>query len=160
MNYSSIWRICLCVVYSDRIRTTCNVVSHTFCAAITYSLCKNDLKKLDGLEMKMVIRDEDILTTVVLDSSKQPAYEYTALWPCLCQNALQTWKVKMVYDTISCLSYLIVLFFKMLYEVHMADYLPKDGSQENTTSLTFCMLLYFIIMVLWTYILCMLVPYP
>ncbi|KAK7477592.1 hypothetical protein BaRGS_00031140 [Batillaria attramentaria] len=29
--------------FLDRMRTPCNVISHTFCAAVTYQFCKNDL---------------------------------------------------------------------------------------------------------------------
>lgn len=33
--------------YLDRLRTTSNIVSHTYCTAITYHFCKNELKKID-----------------------------------------------------------------------------------------------------------------
>ncbi|XP_041356554.1 excitatory amino acid transporter 2-like isoform X1 [Gigantopelta aegis] len=31
----------------DRFRTCCNIISHTFCAAVTYQFCKKDLAKID-----------------------------------------------------------------------------------------------------------------
>ncbi|KAK7090118.1 excitatory amino acid transporter 1-like [Littorina saxatilis] len=34
----------------DRLRTACNVISHTFCAAVTYQFCKKDLKRADAEE--------------------------------------------------------------------------------------------------------------
>lgn len=33
--------------YLDRIRTTSSIVSHTFCTAVVWSLCKQDLEKID-----------------------------------------------------------------------------------------------------------------
>ena len=34
-------------LFRDRIRVTCSIVSHTFCAATVYQFCKNDLKSID-----------------------------------------------------------------------------------------------------------------
>ncbi|XP_041347973.1 excitatory amino acid transporter 1-like [Gigantopelta aegis] len=31
----------------DRFRTYCNIISHTFCAAVTYQFCRKDLAKID-----------------------------------------------------------------------------------------------------------------
>ena len=39
-------RCCFCV-FRDRLRTSCNVISHTFCAAVTYHFCKQNLKQAD-----------------------------------------------------------------------------------------------------------------
>ncbi|CAC5415175.1 SLC1A2 [Mytilus coruscus] len=49
--------------YLDRLRTTSNVVSHTFCTAVTYHFCKNDLNALDSIpcdDMELVIDNPDI----------------------------------------------------------------------------------------------------
>ena len=35
----------------DRLRTSCNVISHTFCAAVTYQFCKDNLKRADDPEL-------------------------------------------------------------------------------------------------------------
>lgn len=55
--------------YLDRIRTTSNIVSHTYCTAITYQFCKNDLKKLDEIPC------DDIEIEI---ESPLTAYEMTA----------------------------------------------------------------------------------
>lgn len=49
--------------YLDRIRTTSNIVSHTFCTAVTYHFCKNDLNTLDNIpcdDMEIVTENPDI----------------------------------------------------------------------------------------------------
>ena len=56
-------------VFRDRIRTTSNIVSHTYCTAITYQFCKNDLKKLDEIPC------DDIEIEI---ESPLTAYEMTA----------------------------------------------------------------------------------
>ncbi|XP_041347987.1 excitatory amino acid transporter 3-like [Gigantopelta aegis] len=35
------------VVIWDRIRTVCNIISHTFCTAVTYQFCKEDLGQME-----------------------------------------------------------------------------------------------------------------
>ncbi|KAK3580085.1 hypothetical protein CHS0354_001219 [Potamilus streckersoni] len=55
----------------DRLRTTSSVVSHTMCAAVTYKLCKENLRQLD-MEMKveektekMCVSDQDCNTDLL-----------------------------------------------------------------------------------------------
>ncbi|XP_041379251.1 excitatory amino acid transporter 1-like [Gigantopelta aegis] len=36
--------------YLDRIRTSCNVISHTFCTAVSYRFCKKDLQHVEQRE--------------------------------------------------------------------------------------------------------------
>lgn len=50
--------------YLDRIRSTSSVVSHTFCTAVVYSLCRRDLALLD--EKQMQHADTDV--TIVVDN--------------------------------------------------------------------------------------------
>lgn len=46
--------------YRDRIRSTSSVVSHTFCTAVVFSLCKGDLDKID--EKHKIVRNQTELT--------------------------------------------------------------------------------------------------
>jgi len=50
--------------YLDRIRSTSSVVSHTFCAAVVYNLCKSDLDKLDEKLQADMTRNETAVTMV------------------------------------------------------------------------------------------------
>lgn len=55
------------VYFRDRIRSTSSVVSHTFCTAVVYSLCKKDLddidekhRRADTAHVSLSMDDDDI----------------------------------------------------------------------------------------------------
>lgn len=53
-------------VFRDRIRSTSSVVSHTFCTAVVYSLCKKDLEKIDEKHhVSHLERDQTELSIIV-----------------------------------------------------------------------------------------------
>ena len=57
--------MCLC---RDRIRTCSNLTSHTFCAAVTYQFCKEDLKRLDKIGATEPINDIEITVDAYKES--------------------------------------------------------------------------------------------